>query len=215
MRLHIAVLACFLVLVIGCARAPKTTAEVPRHLSMSYRVSVAPFTQPRTTSELIAGNLPEPQGVILEEDLRQLDVALRRVLSQSATKRNYRYLTTMPLTQSYAVHSGAQPAGLSTWIAYGKAHKAQVLLVPYVLHWHEREGSKAGVTHSAEVRVEFFLLNIDAGSLMARSVFDEKQRSLTENFLEIASFVKRKGAWVSATDLAVEGMQKAKNEFGL
>ena len=33
--------------------------------------------------------------------------------------------------------------------------------------------------------------------------------------LSIASFLKRRGQWVQATDLAIEGMHKAKNEFGL
>ena len=92
---------------------------------------------------------------------------------------------------------------------------ARNMLVPQVLDWHEREGSEAGVTSSAHVRVEFFLLNIDNESLGPRSVFEEKQVGLTENLLTVGEFFKRKGQWVSARQLSVDGMRKAVKELGL
>ncbi len=214
-RYACALCALLLFVSLGCSRKPTSTAEVPHLLSHTYTVSVAPFTQPTSPTDLIVGNLPQPQGRISDEDLARLNAELRSVLASGTEKRHYRYLTSPVHTHSVHVHASAQPKGLATWITYGKAHRADLLLVPQVLNWHEREGSKAGVTQSAEVRVEFFLLKVGQGTIMARSVFDEKQRPLTDNFLEIGAFVKRKGAWVSATDLAVEGMQKAKREFGL
>ena len=101
------------------------------------------------------------------------------------------------------------------WIEYGKKQGAQVLLIPQVLDWHEREGSTAGVTQSAHVRIEFFLLRVDTGSIMDRSVFEEKQLGLSENLLNMGSFLKRKGQWVTAEDLSVESMRKAVKDLGL
>ena len=100
-------------------------------------------------------------------------------------------------------------------MAYGKKQGAQLLLIPQVLDWHQREGSKAGVTESAHVRVEFFLLKVDDGSLMNRSIFEEKQVGLTENLLTVGSFFKRRGTWVTAEDLTVDGMRKAVKDLGL
>ena len=63
--------------------------------------------------------------------------------------------------------------------------------------------------------MEFFLLKVDDGTLMNRSIFEEKQVGLTENLLTVGSFFKRKGAWVTAEDLSVDGMRKAIKDLGL
>ena len=199
----------------ACSQRPRSTADVPVVLSHNYRVSVAPFSQPTSTAELIMGQIPEPQGTIDENDLLLLDHKLRQVLTGSNSKRNYVFLKTPAKKTSIAYHSGAQPMALKHWLAYGKEHNCDLLLVPFVLDWHQRQGSRAGVTQSAAVHVEFFLLKIATGSVMSRSIFDEKQSPLSDNFLELSSFLKRHGSWIEAEDLATEGMLKAKKELGL
>ena len=213
-------ICCFLLLFVlaglaACSQRPRSTADVPVVLSHSYRVSVAPFSQPTSTAELIMGQIPEPQGKIEENDLLQLDHKLRQVLTGANSKRNYVFLKTPPKKTSIAYHSAAQPMALKHWLTYGQEHNCDLLLVPFVLDWHQRQGSRAGVTQSAAVHLEFFLLKISTGTVMSRSVFDEKQRPLSENFLELGSFLKRHGSWVEAEDLASEGMLKAKKELGL
>ena len=212
MRKILALVLVLLCVLCACRRA-KSTADVPTVLSHAYTVSVAPFTQPTTVSDLITGNLPDSQGLIPDEALLTLDDVFRAVLADSPGKRSFTYLTDIP--RSNSVHVAAQPQALSRWVAYGKAHRADLLLVPQVLDWHERKGSKAGVTESAQVRLAFYLIKVNAGTIQARSVFEEKQQALTENLLNIGTFIKRKGAWITATDLATEGMYKAKKEFGL
>ena len=46
-------------------------------------------------------------------------------------------------------------------------------------------------------------------------VFEEKQLGLSENLLNMGSFLKRKGQWVTAEDLSVESMRKAVKDLGL
>lgn len=199
----------------ACARRPASTAEVPRLISQSYRVSVAPFTQPLNPGQLITGQIPENQGQAPQDALLLLDMDLRDALQADST-RHFNFIPRQNLHQelNYA-HATGQPGALPRWIQYGKKHDAQLLLVPMVLNWHEREGSQAGVTTSAEARVEFFLLNIGTGSVMDRSVYEEKQVGLVDNLLTVADFVRRKGQWVEARDLAKDGMAKAIKELGL
>lgn len=215
-RLHMLFLIVLcLALAVSCSRRPSSTADVPRSIAADYRISVAPFTQPTNASQLIMGRIPEDQGRIPDDMLAALDMKLREVLLAD-TKRRYNFIVRrhMPsdLTQ---FHSSEQPQALPLWEAYGKQQGAQLLLIPQVLDWHQREGSKAGVTRSAHVRVEFFLLKVGEGTVMNRSIFEEKQVGLTENLLTVGSFFKRKGAWVTAEDLAVEGMRKAVRDMGL
>lgn len=199
----------------ACQRQPSGTADIPRQIPKTYKISVAPFTQPLNPGQLITGQLPEDQGKIAQDNLLALDMDLRDVLLRHAN-RDYSFISqNISDGDLRSAHSSGQPGALQSWIQYGHKHNAQLLLVPMVLNWHEREGSQAGVDKSAHVRVEFFLLNIDNGQLMGRSTFEEKQVGLIDNLLGMADFVKRKGQWITARQLAAEGMVKAVEDLGL
>ena len=216
-RLHILLLLalCLVLATSACSRRPRSTADVPRSLSQSYAVSVAPFTQPINTSQLITGHIPDNQGRIADEQLPSLDRQFQSLLT-AETKRQYTFINALDLPKDLTkFHSSEQPQALPLWVAYGKKQKAQLLLVPQVLDWHEREGSNAGVTQSAHVRVEFFLINIATGTVVDRSVYEEKQEGLVDNLLNVGSFIKRKGQWVTAEQLSIEGMRKAVKDLGL
>lgn len=199
----------------ACSGKPSSLADLPRKMPQNYSVAVAPFGQPRTPAQLISGRLPEDQGLIPEDDLEALNMRLRDVLRETS-KRRFTYLSSGSFPESVKkAGSSGQPTGLAKWVAYGKSHNAQYLLVPQVLDWHERAGSQAGVTESAHARVEFFLINVAEGEIVNRSVFEEKQEGLVDNLLNVGSFIKRKGQWVTASELAGDGMKKAVKELGL
>ena len=91
-----------------------------------------------------------------------------------------------------------------------------LLIVPMVIDWHEREGSNAGVTTSAAITTDIFLIDTRGqGNLLQRSFYREKQTGLASNLLNITTFAKRGARWVTAEELAQEAMQKALQEFGL
>ena len=204
-----------LALALACARKPSSTADVPRLVPASYSITVTPFTQPRNAIDLIMGRIPEAQGVADDGVLAGLDVRLRHVL-QTQTKRTFAYTQQTPRKLAPTrFKSAEQPRGLGQWLAVGRKDKAQLLLVPMVLDWHQREGSSAGVTTPAHARVEFFLLKVSDGTVMNRSVYEVEQTGLVNNLLTVGDFVKRRGQWVTAEDLAEEGMVKAVKELGL
>lgn len=208
-------LACCAVFLWSCSRSPSSTADIPRQLPQRYRVTVAPFTQPRTPAQLIAGAIPDNQGMIPDDDLAALNILLRDALRETS-KRPFVFLEegTLPANWRSALSTG-QPSGLSRWLTFGREIGAQYLLVPQVLDWHERAGSQGGVTESAHARVELFLINVEGGSVAGRSIFEEKQVGLIDNLLSVGDFIKRKGQWVTASQLAEEGMRKAARELGL
>ena len=176
---------------------------------------MAPFSQPIDTSQLIAGRIPENQGRIPKTMLPDLDRRFRHILL-TESHRTYSFIELPPeAPKESEYHSSEQPQALPRWIAYGKRHGAQMLLVPMVMDWHQREGSRGGVTRPAHMRLEFFLLNVADGSLAARSSHEEEQVGLADNLLTVGSFIKRRGAWVTAEDLSAEGMHKAVKELGL
>lgn len=198
-----------------CSCRPRSTAEVPRSVSPSYTVFVAPFTQPIVSGQLITGSIPEHQGRIVEEQLPSLDQQMRTILS-TETKRLYKFITSMERPRDFTkFHNSGQPQALPLWLQYGKKQGAHLLLVPQVLDWHEREGSGAGVIQPAHVRVEFFLLNIDRDLVIGRSVFEETQQGLVDNLLNVGAFLHRRGQWVTAEQLCIDGIRKATRDLGL
>lgn len=197
----------------ACVRKPQSTADVPRLVSERHRIAVAPFSQPLTPSQLFTGQLPIPQGKIPPDELKTLDRDLREVLYKSGRRQfDFLPLDAMAMFQGKI---GAQPAALDFWLSYGEQKKLDYLLVPQVLNWEERQGSEAGVTSSASVRLEFFLLAIPQKTLVGRSIYEEKQVGLIDNMLKVGEFIKRKGQWVDANTLAIEAMEQAVGDLGL
>ncbi|MBR4742179.1 MAG: hypothetical protein IK079_04700, partial [Desulfovibrio sp.] len=148
------------------------------------------------------------------KDLLGLDTLFRQTL-EIKTKRHFNFSKNHIRPTNTSYHNASQPQALEDWVLYGKNNKADLLLVPFVLDWHERAGSKVGVTQSAHVHLQFFLIKVNTGQILQRSIYEEKQQALSENFLKINDFIRRKGSWVQATDLALEGMQKAIKDLGL
>lgn len=204
-----------LVLTGGCNRKPASTADVPRSLSHQYKIAVAPFTQPRDISQLIMGQLPQPQALAARDVLIAQDRQLRDVL-YTTTKRSYDFLPrTRPLPDLKRFHTSERPQALPLWVEYARKTSADSLFIPQVLTWRDRQGSAAGVTEPAHVRLEFFLLNIKEGNIIGHSVYEVEQQGLTENLLNVGDFFKRQGKWVTAEELAREAMIKAVKDLNL
>lgn len=210
------VLACALVLA-ACQRRPASTADVPRVLSPRYSIAVVPFSQPTQACNLIMGHLPENQGCISAEQLMQLDNELRTLLESKEGARSISFVKTLPpfLAPSTSYRATSEPQALPGWAKFAKKTGKDFILVPQVLDWHEREGSAAGVTKSASVHIEFYLIRSETGTVQSHQVFREKQEGLTNNLLTVGEFFKRKGAWVTGIELAREGMTLMLQDMGL
>jgi len=180
-------------------------------------IGVVNFSQPTSDLELMAGYLPDNQGMIDPHTLMRLDADFRAALDK--TGRSYKYLGAVSPhgeQKSSSFERFGSGNALHYWIGVGKKADVDFLIVPMLIDWREREGGEAGVTVSAAVTVDIFLIDArDQGNLLQRSFYREKQVSLASNILNISTFIKRRGKWVTAEDLAQEAMQKAIQEFGL
>ncbi|GHV55345.1 hypothetical protein FACS1894206_09640 [Deltaproteobacteria bacterium] len=58
-------------------------------------------------------------------------------------------------------------------------------------------------------------MDIKNATLTSRSHFDETQAALADNLLDAGKFFARGGKWITATELAREGMVKAVKDLGL
>jgi hypothetical protein len=199
---------CLFLLQAACS--PQPVSLIPED---ALRIGVAPFTQPLAVSDLLAGYIPEKIEEIDAAVLPRLDSYFAVILSR-LEDRDFTGGEQALACSSSIPKSPTLPA-LDYWTLVGECLKADLLLVPQIIHWRERKGGDFGVEEPAFVVMDVFLLNIRGKSMIARSRYDEKQRPLMDNLLELDKFIERRGRWVEAGQLAREGMFKAVKEFGL
>jgi hypothetical protein len=85
--------------------------------------------------------------------------------------------------------------------------QADAAIIGLLYRWKEREGSDYAVNGPASVFFDLCLVNADDGSILWRGRFKKTQKSLSENLLDIRTFLKGKGKWMAAEDLAEMGVR--------
>lgn len=203
-------LLALLTLAWGCA-SPKQGPALP-----DTRIGVADFTQPESTMDMLAGYMPENTPRVSQKNLAELSTAFASVLS-TETSRQYaegsKYLECKDAKAPGQTKS--RVAAMKHWGAVGQCMNVDFLIVPQVMELQEREGSEAGVTRPAGIVMNFYMINVKEGVLVSRSHFDETQMALINNLLDTGKFISRGGKWVTAIELAKEGMTKAIKDMGL
>jgi hypothetical protein len=102
---------------------------------------------------------------------------------------------------------------IPTAIQIGRELNADFILVGYLFRFEERIGSSIGVEKPASVAFDVHLFRVKDGMEVWKGVFDETQRPLSENLLKIGSFLRRGASWLTADELASDGMDEMLNRF--
>jgi len=176
-------------------------------------IAVAPFTAPKYNWELLAGYLPDEGKTVKPEILAALDADL----NQNARAHGVSLTGTPSAVRqcqeivTFERSGKARESAWSYWLAVGRCLPADFILVPQVLRWKELEGGG----NPASVVLDLYLIDVKNERMVSRYHYDETQKALTDNLLDIGKFVKRKGEWVTADTLAKEGIEAGLREMGL
>lgn len=204
-----------LVLSLAVALGACTQPKQPPLPVGNLKLGVAPFSQPMDTGDLFAGYMTEDLSAIEPKVMGELDILFAEVLNQESAN------SFVPVQSAAACYHqmedlfAGRQAALRKWSALGRCMGVDLLVVPQVLEYRERDGSDYGVMKPAKVVMDTYVLDVNTESLISRSRYDETQSSLSDNLLETGKFFKRGGKWVQASELAREGMEKAVRELGL
>ncbi|MDR0466250.1 MAG: hypothetical protein LBH94_02705 [Deltaproteobacteria bacterium] len=212
-RIFAALLVAVLFALLGGCQKRTPSDAAPVVIPRNFKVGVAWFTQPTTTSALLTGQLPTHQKIISPGRLTELDGALARVFAQESS-RPHIVLPAQISMPSINLHESGSPQGLRTWLEVGREANVDILFVPQIIHWQEL-GTDGGGTHGAAIKAEFHLLDVARGRIVRHYVFDEEQVGLASNLLTVDKFFKRKARWLTAVELTQEGMREAVKDFGL
>lgn len=99
-------------------------------------------------------------------------------------------------------------------IDVGRVIGADSVMVGTISQYSERGGSEWGVESPSTVSFNVELLSTKDGSTIWQTYYTETQQPLFDNLFEIKKFVKRGAKWVTADELAKEGVREVAKRFG-
>lgn len=88
----------------------------------------------------------------------------------------------------------------------GEDLKVSVVLAGRVTTFRKRVGDAYGIERPPSVGFELFLIDTSDGSTLWKGTYYETQQSLFSDLTTFPLFVKRRGRWVTATELAEYGV---------
>jgi hypothetical protein len=98
-------------------------------------------------------------------------------------------------------------------IDVGRVLGADTVMVGTISQYSDRGGSEWATDSPSTVSFSVDLLSTKDGSVLWGTSFTETQKPLFDNLFEIKKFVKRKGKWITADEMAKEGARKIAHRF--
>jgi TolB-like protein len=95
----------------------------------------------------------------------------------------------------------------------GKAAGADAVLTGYIYRYEDRIGTNFAVKNPASVALSIHLIRVVDGIDIWSGYVDETQQALAEDIFKTPEFLRRKGQWVSADEMADAGLDKIFESF--
>ncbi len=110
------------------------------------------------------------------------------------------------LTDKYALSLGTN---------VGETFEADAVLMGVVLRYEERDGTSWAVNSPASAAFTAILMDVKSGEILWKVRFDKTQKALSENILDIKTFMKGGGSWQTVDQLLSIGIEEALKSFPL
>jgi hypothetical protein len=95
----------------------------------------------------------------------------------------------------------------------GRILDADSVMIGTISEYTERSGSEWAIEAPTTISFSVELLSTKDGQRIWETTFTETQQPLFDNLFEIKKFVKRKGKWITADEMAKEGARKIAQRF--
>jgi Peptidoglycan-synthase activator LpoB len=90
-------------------------------------------------------------------------------------------------------------------LALGRHVGADAVLYGQLHTYRERVGYEYAAAKPAAVAFALYLVDVNLKTVVWSAEYAREQKALSQNFLDIFNFMKNKGRWITAQDIASEG----------
>ena len=206
------ILVCLLPLTLGCAHTggasdSKASLEgIGSILVIGFRPVILPDEQPGMVRNSLTGAIrhaePVPRDVADKLTYGLFDHLTRFGGYHFISPRDAR-------SQSSTIDSTSRIRGdFDLYLRMGESLSADAFLAGYIWRWKERKGGEFAVEFPASVDFDLYLIRLDDKAIVWQHEYDKTQQSLAENFLDLRTFLRAKGTWLSAFELAELGLEQ-------
>ena len=210
---------CCLVLSLNCQHQKRSALEKTRVLPIKKAVFVGFL--PAVTAKEESGVYRNPlSGSVVSAEPVSRDVVLKMndiLFDRVTAEKGYELVSR---TQAMGVYSSIVASDQNVGMPaikviqeVGKTFNADAVLVGYIYRWREREGKDYAVDRAASVSFDLQLVRSFEGAILWKGKFDKTQHSLSENILDMGTFLESGGKWMTAEKLAMIGLRKMLEEM--
>ncbi len=186
----------------------KRSAPIHKVVGMGFLSALAPNDESGIFSNPLSGTIVAAEPVPEKTVLKMSDVLLEKV---GAAKK----YALVPRRQAMGIYSGiiASDENVDTSFMHalqviGRTFEADAVLVGYIYRWKERQGSDYAAESAASVCFDLQMVRPMDGEILWKDKYDKTQQSLSENLLDIGTFMKGGGKWMTAEQLALVGLEQ-------
>lgn len=95
----------------------------------------------------------------------------------------------------------------------GREIGADAILAGHIYRFEDRVGEDFSVESPASVAFDLHFIRMSDGKMIGSAYVDETQHSLNENLFQLKTFIKRKGRWITAREMAASGLEDLVNRI--
>ncbi|NNL40929.1 MAG: hypothetical protein HKO79_00385, partial [Desulfobacterales bacterium] len=143
-------------------------------------------------------------GVVSED---AMDKLTNHLVSNLKTQKNYKIMTLSTTGEEQTI------ADRNFIVEKGRDINSDAVITGYVYRYIERIGTRYSVKSPASVAFGIHLVSVKNGRILWSGHFDETQYSLSENLFNLKAFIKRKGSWITADEMATSGLEEILKTF--
>lgn len=143
-------------------------------------------------------------GVVSED---AMDKLTNNLVFNLKSQKNYKIVTLSTTGEEQTI------ADRNFIVEKGRDINSDAVIAGYVYRYIERIGTRYSVKSPASVAFGIHLVSVKNGRILWSGHFDETQYSLSENLFNLKAFIKRKGSWITADEMATSGLEEILKTF--
>jgi hypothetical protein len=171
---------------------------------VGFRPALSPTQEPGLVRSPISGAVfsAEPVSEVTAEGLSNL------LFERLAKDSRHQWMSPREAAAAFSQIASSNPTltDRDIYVRIGKALSAEGVLGGHVYRWRDREGTDYAVNRPASVAFDLYLLSAGDGTVLWKARFDKTQLSLSEDLLDLKTFLKAKGRWMTVDELAEIGL---------
>jgi len=195
----------------GPAHESPPSLRIGRVVVIGFRPALGPEAEPGPTRSPISG------AVFMAEPTKTSDAALltESLFSKLISRKNLDLVSPGQAKGVFSsiIQSDSAIGDIEAARKIGRAFTAKSVLLGHLYRWKEREGTDYAVNFPASVAFDLYLVSVESGKILWKGKYDKTQTSLSENLLDMNTFLKGKGKWMTARALAEIGLEKMLERF--